>query len=37
VLDPSIHEARDRYQYFYDEHRPSALLAGMNQALQRLR
>jgi thiol-disulfide isomerase/thioredoxin len=37
ALDPSIHEARDRYQYFYDEHRPSALLAGMNQALQRLR
>ncbi len=37
TLDPSIHEARDRYRYFYDEHNPAALLAGMNQALQKLR
>jgi hypothetical protein len=36
ALDPSIHEARDRYQYFYPEDKPDALLAGMNQALQKL-
>jgi thiol-disulfide isomerase/thioredoxin len=34
TLDPSIHAARDRYQYFYDESNPAALLAGMGQALQ---
>jgi hypothetical protein len=28
---------RDSYQYFYDEHRLAALLAGVNQALQKLR
>lgn len=37
TLDTSIHVARDRYMYFYDEHNPSALLDGMNQALQKLR
>jgi len=37
ILDPSIHEVRDRYKYFYDEHTPAALLAGMCQALQKLR
>jgi thiol-disulfide isomerase/thioredoxin len=37
TLDPSIHEARDRYKYFYDEHTPAALLVGMSQALQKLR
>jgi thiol-disulfide isomerase/thioredoxin len=36
-LDPSIHASRDRYQYFYSEDKPDALLAGMNQALQKLR
>ena len=36
ALDPSIHEARDRYLYFYNEKEPAALLAGMNQALQKL-
>jgi thiol-disulfide isomerase/thioredoxin len=35
-LDPSIHEARDRYKYFYDEYTPAALLAGMSRALQKL-
>ncbi len=37
TLDQSIHEARDRYQYFYSENKPESLLAGMNQALQKLR
>jgi thiol-disulfide isomerase/thioredoxin len=37
TLDPSIHAARDRYMYFYDENKPDALLAGMSQALQKLR
>ena len=37
MLDPSVHEARDRYRYFYDEHDPAALLRGMSQALQKLR
>jgi thiol-disulfide isomerase/thioredoxin len=37
TLDPSIHEARDSYKYFYDEHSPAALLDGMSQALQKLR
>jgi thiol-disulfide isomerase/thioredoxin len=36
TLDPSIHEARDRYLYFYNEKEPAGLLAGMNQALQKL-
>ncbi|HSB27616.1 MAG TPA: thioredoxin family protein [Pyrinomonadaceae bacterium] len=37
ALDPSIHATRDRYKYFYDEQNPAALLAGMSQALQKLR
>ena len=37
TLDPSIHAARDRYRYFYDENNPNALLAGMSQALQKMR
>ncbi len=37
TLDSSIHAIRDRYKYFYDEYKPAALLAGMNQALQKLR
>jgi len=36
TLDPSIHEARDNYKYFYDEQKPASLLAGMSQALQKL-
>jgi thiol-disulfide isomerase/thioredoxin len=36
TLDPSIHAARDRYRYFYDENNPDTLLAGMSQALQKL-
>ncbi len=37
TLDPSIHEARDRDRYVYNEHEPAAVLAGMSQALQKLR
>jgi len=37
TLDPSVHEARDRYLYFYNENEPAGLLAGMKQALQKLR
>ncbi len=37
TLDPSIHASRERYKYFYDEHKPAALLTGMSQALQKLR
>lgn len=37
TLDPSIHAARTRYKYFYDEYQPSALQAGMKEALRKLR
>ena len=37
TLDLSIHEARDSYKYLYDEDKPAALLAGMSNALQKLR
>ena len=37
TLDPSIQVARDRFKYFYDEQNPAGLLAGMSQALQKLR
>ncbi len=37
MLDPSIHEARARDKYVYNEHEPAAVLAGMSQALQKLR
>ena len=37
VLDPEIHAARDQYKYFYDEKNPESVLAGMEQALKKLR
>ena len=37
TLDPSIRTSRDSYRYFYDEHDPTALLAGMSQAMRTLR
>lgn len=37
TLDPSIRAARSRYKYFYDEYKPSALQAGMKEALRKLR
>lgn len=36
-LDPSIAAPRPNYRYFYDEQRAEGLLAGMQQALQKLR
>lgn len=34
-LDPTIHALRQDYLYFYDEHEPSSILAGMEAALER--
>jgi len=36
TLDPAIHVQRDRFQYFYDEKNPASLLAGMDEALNKL-
>ena len=36
-LDASIHAPRDKFQYFYDESNPSSLLAGMDEALKKLK
>jgi thiol:disulfide interchange protein len=35
-LDSSLRLPRPRFQYFYDEHDPSSLLAGMESALKKL-
>lgn len=32
----SITAPRDKYKYFYDEHQPASLLAGMDKALSQL-
>ena len=37
TLDPEIHAPRDQYKYFYDEKNPESVLAGMDQALKKLR
>lgn len=36
-LDPSIHAPRAQYKYFYDEAAPASVLAGMDEALKKLR
>lgn len=36
TLDPEIHAPRPKFLYFFDEHNPSALLAGMEAALHKL-
>jgi thiol-disulfide isomerase/thioredoxin len=36
TLATEIHAARPRYQYFYDEKDPTALLAGMEASLRKL-
>jgi thioredoxin-like negative regulator of GroEL len=36
-LDDSIHAPRDKFKYFYDETNPASLLAGMDEALKKLR
>lgn len=35
--DLDIHASRPRYRYFYDEHDPGGILAGMGAARQKLR
>jgi thiol:disulfide interchange protein len=35
--DYGIHAARDKFAYFYDEHNPTAILAGMDEAERKLR
>lgn len=37
TLEPSIHAARDKFQYFYDEHEAGPLLASMGTALEKLK
>jgi len=37
TLEPAIHAPRDQYQYFYDEKNPAGVLAGMDQALAKLK
>lgn len=36
-LDPSIRAPRDKFQYFYDEANPASVLAGMDEALKKLK
>ena len=35
TLDQDIHAPRDQFKYFYDEHSPESVLAGMDQALKK--
>jgi len=37
TLDPALHAPRDQYKYFYDEHDPKGILAGMDAAKQKLK
>lgn len=36
-LDDSIHAPRPQYKYFYDERNPESVLAGMDEALKKLK
>jgi len=36
-LEPAIHAPRENYKYFYDENAPGSLLAGMGEAVKKLR
>jgi len=36
-LDSSIHAPRERFKHFYDTSNPSGVLAGMNEALKKLK
>jgi hypothetical protein len=36
VLAADIHAPRPKYRYFFDEHNPASLLAGMDEALRKL-
>jgi thiol-disulfide isomerase/thioredoxin len=37
TLEPAIHAPRDQYQYFYPEKDPAGVLAGMSEALAKLK
>ncbi len=37
TFEPSISAPRDKYRYFYDESDPKSVLAGMDQALAKLK
>jgi len=37
TLAADIHAAREQFKYFYDEKNPASVLAGMDQALQKLK
>ena len=37
TLDPDIHAARPKFQYFFDEQNPASILAGMDEAVRKLR
>jgi hypothetical protein len=37
TLDASISAPRDKYKYFYSESDPKSVLAGMDQALAKLK
>jgi len=37
TLDADLHAPRAEYKYFYDEHDPAQLLAGMDAALKKLK
>jgi thiol-disulfide isomerase/thioredoxin len=37
TLEPAIHAPRQNYQYFYDEKDPAGILAGMDDALKKLK
>jgi len=37
TLAPSIQQPRDRFKYFYDEKDPAGILAGMDDAIKKLK
>jgi hypothetical protein len=37
TLDPDIHAPRPQFKYFYDEKEPGSVLAGMDEALKKLK
>ena len=37
VVDKDIHAPREQFKYFYDEQNPASVLAGMDEALKKLK
>jgi thiol-disulfide isomerase/thioredoxin len=37
TLDAELHAPRDQFRYFYDEKNPDSVLAGMDEALKKLK